>query len=282
MYTNYFQVTALVLIALISTHYFSHKRLSNVENRLFANFLALGGIYVALDLICGFFAEKGCGTRRQTAEVVFTLYYLCTVILPYMFFCYVRIITGRQKEKYKWLKTAWFVVPVGMCLAVLLNIRIRWLFDFNKNGLLTKGFFHDMIYIYIAFFALIIAYFTARYGKTAEEEIRQTIWRFLGIETGCLAVQLLTGRWLLTGFGVAAGLWLIYLTLNNPGDYTDSMTGLFDKQYFDKWIGEKIYRKDSFHLLAVDACDMKQINRIYGTSAGDQLLIQLAKKPEMK
>lgn len=39
----------------------------------------------------------------------------------------------------------------------------------------------------------------------------------------------------------------------------------------------KIYRKDSFHLLAVDACDMKQINRIYGTSAGDQLLIQLAK-----
>lgn len=71
MYTNYFQVTALVLIALISTHYFSHKRLSNVENRLFANFLALGGIYVALDLICGFFAEKGCGTRRQTAEVVF-------------------------------------------------------------------------------------------------------------------------------------------------------------------------------------------------------------------
>lgn len=277
MYTNYFQVTALVLIALISTHYFSHKRLSNVENRLFANFLALGGIYVALDLICGFFAEKGCGTRRQTAEVVFTLYYLCTVILPYMFFCYVRIITGRQKEKYKWLKTAWFVVPVGMCLAVLLNIRIRWLFDFNKNGLLTKGFFHDMIYIYIAFFALIIAYFTARYGKTAEEEIRQTIWRFLGIETGCLAVQLLTGRWLLTGFGVAAGLWLIYLTLNNPGDYTDSMTGLFDKQYFDKWIGEKIYRKDSFHLLAVDACNMKQINRIYGTSAGDQLLIQLAK-----
>lgn len=52
MYTNYFQVTALVLIALISTHYFSHKRLSNVENRLLLNFLALGGIYVALDLIC--------------------------------------------------------------------------------------------------------------------------------------------------------------------------------------------------------------------------------------
>ena len=55
------------------------------------------------------------------------------------------------------------------------------------------------------------------------------------------------------------------------------MTGLFDKQYFDKWIGEKLYRKESFHLLAVDARNMKQINRIYGTRVGDQLLIRAAK-----
>ena len=151
------------------------------------------------------------------------------------------------------------------------------MFYFNENGQLTKGFLHDVLYLYLAFFVLIIAYFTARYGKTAEEEIRRTIWRFLSIETGCLVIQILTGRILLTGFGVAAGLWLIYLTLNNPGDYTDSMTGLFDKQYFDKWIREKIYRKDSFHLLAVDACNIKQINKIYGTSAGDQVLIQLAR-----
>ena len=52
MYTNYFQVTALVLIALISTHYFSHKRLGNVENRLFANFLALGGAGSDLRIFC--------------------------------------------------------------------------------------------------------------------------------------------------------------------------------------------------------------------------------------
>ena len=58
--------------------------------------------------------------------------------------------------------------------------------------------------------------------------------------------------------------------MNNPGEYTDSMTGLFDKQYFDKWIGEKLYRKESFHLLAVDARNMKQINRIYGTRAGGE------------
>lgn len=124
---------------------------------------------------------------------------------------------------------------------------------------------------------LVIVAFMLLYGKTAEKEIRRTIWRFWFIEAACLFLQIAAERILLTGFGLSVGLWLIYLTMNNPGEYTDSMTGLFDKQYFDKWIGEKLYRKESFHLLAVDARNMKQINRIYGTRVGDQLLIRAAK-----
>lgn len=276
-YINYFQITALVLIALIAIHYFSHKRLTNAENRVFVSFLVLGGTYIFLDMICGTVAEKGCGTNIKMASGIFILYYLSVALLPYAFFCYVRIITGIQKEKYKWLKTAWIILPAGMSLAVVLNVKVRWLFYFTEDGQLVRGSYHDLLYVYIVLLGGIISYFTARYGKTTEIEIRRTIWRFLGIEACCLAIQVFTGRVLLTGFGVAAGLWLIYLTLNNPGDYTDSMTGLFDKQYFDKWIEEKIYRKESFHLLAVDAYNMKQINRIYGTSVGDQLLIQVAK-----
>lgn len=276
-YINCLQITALVLIALIAIHYFSHKRLENAENRIFVSFLMIGGLYVLMDILCEGFAEKGCGTDRKIAVFLVTVYYLCAVILPYAFFCYVRIITGIQKEKYKWLKTGWFIFPAGMSLAVILNVRIKWLFWFDTSGEITSNSLHNIIYVYMLFFVGVIAYFTARYGKTAEDEIRRTIWRFLCIETCCLAVQVITQKILLTSFGVAAGLWLIYLTLNNPGEYIDSMTGLFDKQYFDKWIGEKIYRKDSFHLLAVDACDMKQINRIYGTSVGDQLLIKVAK-----
>ena len=276
-YINCFQMTALILIALIAIHYFSHKRLENAENRIFVSLLMVGGLYVLMDILSEGFTEKGCGPGRKTAVFMITVYYLCAVILPYVFFCYVRIITGIQKEKYKWLKTGWFIFPAGMSLAVILNVRIKWLFWFDTNGEMTRNSLYNIIYIYLLFFGGVISYFTARYGKTAADEVRRTIWRFLCIETCCLVVQVIIQKIPLTSFGVSAGLWLIYLTLNNPGDYTDSMTGLFDKQYFDKWIGEKIYRKDSFHLLAVDACNMKQINRIYGTSAGDQLLIQLAK-----
>lgn len=85
-----------------------------------------------------------------------------------------------------------------------------------------------------------------------------------------------TQRLLLTGFGLALGLVFLYLTINNPGDYVDSITGVFDKQYFDKWIEEKLDKKAEFHLIATEFYMLKQVNKVYGSSVGDQMLIQAA------
>lgn len=264
-YINCFQITSLVLVTMIAIHYFSHKRLNNAENRNFVCFLAFSGVYVVLDMLSAVIAGGGSSEGCRGSALVLTLYYFCDVILTYGIFCYIRIVTGRQKEKYKWLKTCWVVLPAAMLLAVTANLRTGWLFYFNQEGRFIRGSFHFLIYGYVFFFMLVIVAFMFRYGKTAEKETRRTIWRFWFIEAACLFLQIATERILLTGFGLSVGLWLIYLTMNNPGEYTDSMTGLFDKQYFDKWIGEKLYRKESFHLLAVDARNMKQINRIYAT-----------------
>lgn len=276
-YINCFQITSLVLVTMIAIHYFSHKRLNNAENRNFVCFLVFSGVYVVLDMLSAVIAGGGSSEGCRGSALVLTLYYFCDVILTYGLFCYIWIVTGRQKEKYKWLKTCWVVLPAAMLLAVTANLRTGWLFYFNQEGRFIRGSFHFLIYGYVFFFMLVIVAFMFRYGKTAKKETRRTIWRFWFIEAACLFLQIATERILLTGFGLSVGLWLIYLTMNNPGEYTDSMTGLFDKQYFDKWIGEKLYRKESFHLLAVDACNMKQINRIYGTRVGDQLLIRAAK-----
>lgn len=276
-YINCFQITSLVLVTMIAIHYFSHKRLNNAENRNFVCFLAFSGVYVLLDMLSAVIAGGGSSEGCRMSALVLTLYYFCDVILTYGLFCYIRIITGRQKEKYKWLKTGWVVLPAAMLLAVTANLRTGWLFYFDQEGRFIRGSFHFLLYGYVFIFMLVIVAFMLLYGKTAEKEIRRTIWRFWFIEAACLFLQIAAERILLTGFGLSVGLWLIYLTMNNPGEYTDSMTGLFDKQYFDKWIGEKLYRKESFHLLAVDARNMKQINRIYGTRVGDQLLIRAAK-----
>lgn len=117
-YINCFQITSLVLVTMIAIHYFSHKRLNNAENRNFVCFLAFSGVYVLLDMLSAVIAGGGSSEGCRMSALVLTLYYFCDVILTYGIFCYIRIITGRQKEKYKWLKTGWVVLPAAMLLAV--------------------------------------------------------------------------------------------------------------------------------------------------------------------
>ena len=66
--------------------------------------------------------------------------------------------------------------------------------------------------------------------------------------------------------------------MNNPGDYIDSTTGVFDKRYFDNWIQEKLTKGIEFHVIAVELFMLKQINKVYGSSTGDLLLVQIARE----
>jgi len=66
--------------------------------------------------------------------------------------------------------------------------------------------------------------------------------------------------------------------MNNPGDYIDSTTGAFDKRYFDNWIQEKFTKGIEFHVIAVELFMLKQINKVYGSSTGDLLLVQIARE----
>lgn len=102
------------------------------------------------------------------------------------------------------------------------------------------------------------------------------VGEFLVLEGVCMVIQMYTQRLILTGFGLALGLVFLYLTINNPGDYVDSITGVFDKQYFDKWIEEKLDKKAEFHLIATEFYMLKQVNKVYGSSVGAQMLIQAA------
>ncbi len=50
------------------------------------------------------------------------------------------------------------------------------------------------------------------------------------------------------------------------------------KRYFDNWIQEKFTKGIEFHVIAVELFMLKQINKVYGSSTGDLLLVQIARE----
>ena len=63
--------------------------------------------------------------------------------------------------------------------------------------------------------------------------------------------------------------------------YTDSLTDLFNRRYFDKALGQELSHaqrhKETFSLMMIDLDNFKLINDEYGHTAGDEVLLTVAK-----
>ena len=134
------------------------------------------------------------------------------------------------------------------------------------------------LYLYALVYIVLIMLRMIRSREDYTPEKMSIAGKFLVIEGVCIGVELYTGYIFLSGFGLALGLIFLYLMMNNPGDYIDSTTGAFDKRYFDNWIQEKFTKGIEFHVIAVELFMLKQINKVYGSSTGDLLLVQIARE----
>ena len=277
-YNINFQVAALIIVALLLHHFLTQKKLHNANAKIFTYVLILAGLYILLDRINTLIIINYTPERANGIMLALTGIYLFDVMLPFVLYCCTSMICSENGEKITGFSAAYAAVTVVMLFLTLTNLKTGWFFSFNESGKFVTGKGYVFLYIYALAYALAVIWITLKNCSNRGSEKLGILSEFLVIEGICMVIQMYTQRLLLTSFGLALGLVFLYLTMNNPGDYIDSTTGVFDKQYFDNWIGEKLKKKTEFHLLVVEAYMLKQVNKVYGSSVGDQLLAQIAKE----
>ena len=203
--------------------------------------------------------------------------YLLDILIPYIL--YSCIPDSRENEKKSGaLSVICAGITVAMMIAMLGNFGSGGFFCFDSNGVFQKGTGYVFLYLYALVYIVLIMLRMIRSREDYTPEKMSIAGEFLVIEGVCIGVELYTGYIFLSDFGLALGLIFLYLMMNNPGDYIDSTTGAFDKRYFDNWIQEKFTKGIEFHVIAVELFMLKQINKVYGSSTGDLLLVQIARE----
>ena len=168
-------------------------------------------------------------------------------------------------------------VPI-LCMevAIVTNVLHKQFFYCNEQGQYVHGKAYLVTYIFtlICIAAVIINCFINQ-EEYQKNELR-AIKEFLGVALVCVTIQMKFQSVLMTGFGLSLGITILFWALYNPQLYIDSLTGLYSKGYFRRWFPEQIKRKKELHLLMIDLWKLKQVNKLYGVTTGDELLIQIA------
>lgn len=277
IYNIDFLVAALIFLLLIFYHFLRQRKVYHTNNRIFTFFITIGIWDIIFDIVCTALISLNRPELAGITNLILTGFYLMQATVPYAMLCYAQTLRNVKEEKQR--KSMLFLgIPYAlMMLFILINMKCGLLFYFDANGTYTRGPLYMLMYYYALAYVVVLGGESIVYSKELTRRNISVIWEFLFIAGTCVVIQAYSNDLLMTGFGIAMGITVLFLTINNPYGYTDNLTGAFDKSYFSKWYENEVEKKHKLHFLVVDLMHLKRINKALGSSVGDQILIQAAK-----
>lgn len=277
-YNMDFLFAALFLLILVLYHYMSQKKLDSEGNRIFRFFIGVGIADVIFDILCTLLMMQQGGAWAELTKFCLTVFYILQVTVPLALVMYAQRLRNAEKRQALQENIVSLVLPAIMITLIFINYWGGMFFWFDSEGVYHRGPWYMLMYYYAFLYAVAVGLITLIYRRELTAEKKRILWEFLLIELLFTAVQAFTGTCLTTGFGIAVGIMVLYLTIDNPNTYTDYMTGVFGNAQFRKWFQEKREKKEHIHVISIDVVSLKWINKVYGNSVGDRLLLQIAEE----
>ncbi len=271
-----FLLSALVFLLIILNHFMQQRALNTKSTKAFLIFLLLGIANIIFDLLCTLLITLARPDLAWMTECCLTILYLLQILVPVSLLSYIRTYCESNQPRSRWKSSFRVVPPLLMGVFILFNHWGGLFFRIDSSGSYVRGPYYLCMYLFAGAYILMIAVSSHIYAAQLGRQKVCAIREILVLVSICVAIQSIYHDVLLTGFGIAMCIAILFFTINNPYQHMDSLTGLFDLNYFREQCNHFILRKKSFHVLSVDLCQLKRINRILGTDTGNQALIQTA------
>lgn len=278
IYNLDFILSSLIFLLLILYHFLNRRSLDDSNSRLFRLFIFIGITDIVFDIITTLLTEYKTPEFATLTLVMMTIFYLLQVIVPYALFIYSRtllIITSEIDKKVSLILSLPAVFTAAM---VIFNYKSGIFFTVDHMGNYIHGSLYLGMYIYAGAYALIILITSILTYKRLGSQNFRIICEFIIIMGACVVIQAIWNNTLTTGLGLGLGITVLYLTINNPSDYTDYLTKDYNMKSFMGQLRDLYSRKKSFHILAINIKNLEQINMLLGIHFGDMYLCEISNR----
>ena len=203
------------------------------------------------------------------------LYYLSIyVFTPLIYNIY--IIVAINKTRMLVLKNKFFVLPAMIsALLIITTFYTKYIFYF-EDGVFMYGKYRNLLYVLAAFYIVISIIQTISHRNMLTRRQEASIYFFTFAMIVAIIVQAVDRSVLLVQFAIAISILLIYLSLENPDDYSDKQLGIYNKLAFKEVYNEYIYNEKPFRVLVIKLEGVQYINEIMGSSSVDIIIKQVS------
>ena len=263
-YNIHYDVAALLVTLIIIVQYYSNRRISLGVRKVFVVMLEVATISNALDLITVY-------TIGHSQSVPLALNYLLNMAylisfngMPVLYYIYVREAI-HPSEKWKRWECIGAVVPFAIAIVLILTTPVTHAVFYFEDGLVYK---HGalLMFLYVsAFYYMIAALVRTVISRNRLTHSQLVVVVFYSVGTIIsIACQLLISGLLIVQFAISLALLMVYLSLENPEDFTDTQIGSFNRLAFSEMINSYLRSGKDFEIMGVQVGGIGYLRSVIG------------------
>lgn len=274
-YNISFLIAAFVLIVLVLFHFVVASRHDDSQvSRLFLVIVGVGAADVALDMALSLMLANPAAYPLPLLYTVSTAFYLLQCTIPFILFLFA-VIACKGLARENAAPIVLMCVPcAAFVLLVLGNPATHLVFWFDEAG---HTYLHGPLYMGMFLYALFYGIVAALYATAHRAVLRRmdllAVWEFFAIVAVCVSLQYLLQDVLLTGFGIGLGVLVLFLTISNPFELIDPLTGVFEATRFKRRVSTLIGKKRPYGVVFVSLDYLKRLNLIVSPDFADDTVL---------
>lgn len=275
-YIIHYDVAALLVTLIIIVQYYSNRRISLGVRKVFVVALMVATVSNALDLITVYTIEHPQSIPLVLNYLMNMAYLISFNSIPMLYYVYVREAIKPSERWSKW-EYVWAFGPFAVdVLLVLTTVFTHGIFWFEDGLVYTHGSWMAFLYV-SAFYYMVSALIQTIIHRSGLTHSQRVVVIFYSVGTIISIIfQLVCSGLLIVQFAISLALLLVYLSLENPEDFTDAQIGSFNRLAFAETINSYLRSEKDFEIMGVQIGGIGYLRSVIGLTNINGLMKMIA------
>jgi len=269
-YVYEYDIAAVLTVFAILVNLHRKKIFSTKTTKIFTTLLFLVGISSAIDIVSSFGIMNPLIVPLWLNKLLLCLYFINFTGIPFVSYLALVYSTGLYKKKIP--KRRLIVIPyIIEVFLIIISPFAKTIFYFDEKLVYQHGFFFILLYVISVFYILIAVVISVINGKSLSKMQKNILYFYITICFLSLAIQILFPNIVIMGFIAAVSIFIIYLYIENPDNYIDKETDLYNKVALSSFISQQFESNKSFSVIAFRIIGLGFFTEVFN----ENIIIQL-------
>lgn len=266
----HYDIAALIICLFVFLAFTFYRNFPTVQTRIYRILLTSSLISVILDLAT-LYTIINYDKFPLLLNNTFNILYLAIFnFVPPAYYFFMLSLVKKRSEMTRW---EWLIIsfPYLVSLFLILSTPLtHTVFYFSQDGY-HHGPCFTVLYAVALFYLLMSVKLAVTYRNSLTFAQLSTVACYTLSSIAVVIAQFFFPHLLLTEFSVAVSMFFIYLTLQNPMEFKDTMTSAYNSSAFLNISNEYIEGNHPFQIIAIQIEGLKFVHEKFGIQAGYQI-----------